>query len=480
MDWTKFSGSWVRLAPFRCDSLSAIVFLVVFVVSIDATQAQTTAERLSSLPKETIQLTDGQTLSGMVLHKTDDVVEFLELRHPPGKPSFAVIHTFQSSRVAETTSIDEGARKQLSKYVDRMRNRTQVRAAERQSLTLTRGIQTAYSDEKAWLYDSEDFRLISYVNEDLTRTLAVRADQILQAFRHWLPPRTQPEKRIEVVLFGANYQYSLYLQQRGLQISNPAIFLPESNCLLIGTDLGTFSDRLAVLDEHYQSVRNQLQSEERKLQDHLNQLSRSLKDAAWPEDRIAVELQARKEAWNTRKTVSIEAMRRDDRQNKAQIDALLDQATRHLGHEFFHAYLQNFLYPYTEYHVPIWLNEGLAQLFEHAQFENGTFRIDHPPAVLLERLQDRLRTDGGECLRKMLLDQPQSSWVYQEMHERPLSYEVAWGLAWYLVFQKDLFSDPGISKYVTPASINSTTSPLTKPGSLSTLQHEWAQYILAL
>ena len=58
-----------------------------------------------------------------------------------------------------------------------------------------------------------------------------------------------------------------------------------------------------------------------------------------------------------------------------------------LHHEAFHAYLENYVYPHEDFDVPLWLNEGLAVLFEGGLLESDSLRIDAPNAAALKRLK---------------------------------------------------------------------------------------------
>src|SRR5207244_13621708 len=67
-----------------------------------------------------------------------------------------------------------------------------------------------------------------------------------------------------------------------------------------------------------------------------------------------------------------------------------------LYHEAFHAYLANFVYPPTEFEVPRWLNEGLAQIFETPTLDGSELFVGHPDGNRLARVQADLRK--GEWL----------------------------------------------------------------------------------
>jgi len=427
-----------------------------------------------------LELKDGTQLQGMLLEQSPQDLEFLEINRPPGKPMFAVIHTIAASQKKRLEMVSGKERSQLEKLVDRLRNHTQIRAAAKDSLQLKRTRSEILETDQAWEYQGDRFVLLSPLNEDMTRTFAVRVDQIFQAFEHWLPPKQKPSSPIQIVLFHSLDSYSAYLKKIGLQIDNPAVYVPHTNQVLIGSDLGSFLARLEVAQARHDAILAQWDEREKKLPDDLNQLAKRLKDAGWSQDAIVTEVQTRREAWQRDFKKTQGQIQTVNRRNQALLDSLMNQATGHLCHESFHAYVENYLYPQSEYEVPIWLNEGLAQLFEHAQFENGTFRIDLPPHKILASLQDRIERDHGMSLQRILQTEAGSFILFENLHQGRLDYDVAWGLAWYLVFQKQLFAPGSLDQYVHPRDEPAPTVEETFGESVSRVQAEWVAFIRQL
>src|SRR5262249_31732474 len=110
----------------------------------------------------------------------------------------------------------------------------------------------------------------------------------------------------------------------------------------------------------------------------------------------------------------------------AENEALFRKATQELfqtlAHEAFHAYLANFVYPPAEHHVPRWLNEGLAQVFETAAVENGVPHFNSPNPVRLERLKRALtaarKEDGLVPLADLLRSEPEQFLVAESSGRR--------------------------------------------------------------
>ena len=451
---------------------------VVFIAGLPLPAQSVPAMQQTSM--ELLRLRGGGELHGMILEETDRGVHFLEINQPPGRPTFAVIQTISKDRVASLRRIQGEDRQQLVRLADQIRNRTQIRAAEKGSLRLTQASSEVLETDGAWHYQNGSVMLVSSLNEDTTRSLAVRADQIFHAFEHWFPPTRQPKQPIQIVLFGSFGSYSAYLKKIGLQIDNPAVYVPHTNQVLIGSELQTFYRRLEVTRQQHAQTAAEWEAIGKSLPDKLNQLAKRLKESSWSPDEITTEVQARREAWQRDFQQKLQQIKVTDRRNEAALQNLIDQTTQHLCHEAFHAYLENFLYPQDEFEVPVWLNEGLAQLFEHAQFENGTFRIDQPPQPLLKKLQERLRRDDGFSLQHMLQTRSGSFLLFENLHRNRLNYDVAWGLAWYLVFQKNLFAPGHLDQFVhrRGAAARETEQIFGEP--VAQLQTEWTNFMLSL
>ncbi|MEW4454056.1 DUF1570 domain-containing protein [Bremerella sp. JC817] len=435
---------------------------------------------LQDIPTDQMTMRDGSVLRGMLLDESPRGYEFIEINRPPGKPSFAVIHTIGASQVQRLEKVGGDERRILDDAVNRLRNHTQIRAAAKESLKLTRVQSDVLETDQAWRYEGDRFTLLSPLDEELTRSLAVRADQIFQAFEHWIPPKQQPQNPIQIIVFRSIGSYSAYLKTIGLQIENPAVYVPHTNQVLIGSDLGLFQQRLDVVQRNHDAVLQQLDADNKKISGELKLLAKRLKDAGWSPNEIAPEVQSMREAWERDYKKRHSQIQVTNRRNATIKQELLDSTTGFLCHESFHAYIENCVYPQDRYDVPVWLNEGLAQLFEHAQFDNGSFRIDLPPAKLLGQLQDRIERDHGMSLQRMLQTEGGSFLLFENLHGTRLDYDVAWGLAWYLVFQKQLFAPNGLQRYVHARDKPQPTIEETFGESVSRVQSEWVEFISQL
>ena len=183
----------------------------------------------------------------------------------------------------------------------------------------------------------------------------------------------------------------------------------------------------------------------------------------------------------------LEKKRDELRQSDQQIDRLFKQSASQtlvrLYHEAFHAYLRNNVYPRQKYDVPPWLNEGLAVIFEGGLLEGNTLRVDAPNPAALKKLKADLAGPQPLELEKLLAagagSVPLTAGVRPAAVDR--YYVHAWGLAYYLTFEKHLLGSPALEKYLQ--SGNARIAPAQRFQQLigvplRQFEREWRAYIL--
>ncbi len=154
-------------------------------------------------------------------------------------------------------------------------------------------------------------------------------------------------------------------------------------------------------------------------------------------------------------------------------------------HETFHAYLENYVFPHAKWKTPRWLNEGLAVMFESGVLEGDTLRVDAPNAAALKRLKADLSGPRPLGLERLLAT---DGAAFLQLHGSDAAasdrlYAYAWGLAYYLVFQQRLLSNPALAEYVSPAAERLGPVPRFERlvgMTLGQFEPRWRAYVLAL
>ena len=90
-------------------------------------------------------------------------------------------------------------------------------------------------------YAGKWFSLDSTADEQTTRRVIVRVEQIFAAYRQMLAPRTLHPRPPRLVVFNSMSQYRAFLSARGVKIQNPACFLEGENVVAVGSELSQFA-----------------------------------------------------------------------------------------------------------------------------------------------------------------------------------------------------------------------------------------------
>ncbi len=114
---------------------------------------------------------------------------------------------------------------------------------------------------------------------------------------------------------------------------------------------------------------------------------------------------------------------------------------RTLQHEAFHQFAQ----AYIGGHLPIWLNEGIAQIFEEGIWTGDTFLLGQVPPTRIAQLRDQIRS-GNITPFDQFMTRTDEQWA-SELRFKPLAqaqYNQAWAMAQFLIFAAD---DEGAFKF---------------------------------
>jgi hypothetical protein len=395
-------------------------------------------------PMERLVVRPNREYHGLLLERTERQLEFAEIVRPRGKPMHAIIHAIPADRVRSYDRLQGAERAKLQKRFEALRNRALIEAGRMEAVQLT----TVQRDGVDHLhYDGPWFTMLSAADEQTTRRCIVRVEQTFRAYRQLLPPRIRRAASFQIVLYGSSSEYRAALDRWQVKIDHPAFYSPERNVIVAGTDLDRFAVELAKSYEENEKTRKQLRSLKSSHEDSLAQVAAEMKQNGFSPDDIELEIGSRRSAWKKQQT-SLEAeINRVERLNGDKFDEVSRAMFRRLNHEAFHAYLENYVYPHDEFDVPRWLNEGLAQVFEHAQLDADTLRVDAPARDLLPKLQADLKSQPLP-LKELLRSDESLAYAHRNNDTTRRRYLYAWGLAYYLAFHRSGLGTKEFEAYI--------------------------------
>jgi hypothetical protein len=116
-----------------------------------------------------------------------------------------------------------------------------------------------------------------------------------------------------------------------------------------------------------------------------------------------------------------------------------DSLRRTLQHEAFHQFAYSAIGP----GLPVWLNEGLAQIFEEGIYDGERFSIGEIPPRRIRQLQEDIRANHIVDFRTFMTTSDQHWAENLADRERGASeYNQAWAMAHFLIFDTDERGEP--------------------------------------
>lgn len=395
-------------------------------------------------PMERITLQDGRQLRGIIEAEDDRWLHFRIVHEPPGRPAFLVIQPIERDQVRQVERLAGEARAELQRRTDALVGRASIEAARIEAVVLN---EDTTDGRTRRTYVGKWFTLESTADVETTQRLVVRLEQAVAAYRQILPPRG--EKKFSVQVLATLDEYQKALAPLGLSVSNPAVYLPQRNLVLAGSELARYqSDRAAIAVQH-RALKAELRQLEERLPQRLAEIGKQLQEQN--ADRKAVrELLGRErrrfEEQIHRKQVEI---LRGDRENQRAFDRVASQLLARLSHEGFHAYVDTCVVAGRGGSLPPWLNEGLATMFEVGLLEAGAFRIDVPHRGAVKILAGDV-AQGRLMPLNELLSLDQAAFLSDRGREAASqrNYAYAWSLAHYLAIEKNLLAGGQLEKAI--------------------------------
>lgn len=436
----------------------------------------------SGWPKERVELVDGGSRFGLVESVDDHWLYLTEIRQPAGRPMYLLVRPIERSAVASVERLDGPERERLKQRIAQYVSRARIEEGRMEAVPLGE-IQREGGPFRS--YHGKWFDLDSGADEETTRRVVVRLEQMFTAYRQVLAPRTEPRRPLRVLVFPSMHAYQQHLKRYGLAIQNPAVFLEKENLVVAGSEVGGYAAQLAKLKEQNASLRQELGQLRAGLPRRLGELGQKLREQGMPRAEIPIILNKERATIEGEINQKLAQVQRVERRNAEIFDSVTRQMLARLYHEAFHAYLENYVFPRADYDVPLWLNEGLAMIFEAGILESDTLRIDAPARPALELLKTEIRQGRYLALSDLLAAGPkdflQPAGAAPERPDRHYAY--AWGLAYYLTFEKDLLAGPALEKYVAPGTARDDPAGRFERlvgVPLARFQADWHEYLLGL
>jgi hypothetical protein len=444
------------MSPIRAAHFCLVMFLVsALPASARAADGRAAAPPVARAagewPLERVTLADGKSYQGLVQAENESSIAFMEVRRPPGKPMSLVVRPIDRNTIARLERLQPAEQQSLRARLEKHKHRAVIEGRHMEGLPL---VESRDGEVTRWTYEGPWFVLESTADEPMTRRVVVRLGQIFMAYGQLLPPRRTGERSVRIRLFGASDDYRKALAEERLQIGNPAVFLPDKNVILAGSDLNRFSADLAEVNREHRAVKARFEAQMADAPARLKQLGADLKEAAVPSAERLKILLAESKKWDDQRKNMRRRIAAIDRRNAARFDEVAGRMFKRLAHEAFHAYLETYVYPRQTHDVPRWLNEGLAQTFEAGLLEADSLRIDAPHVEALGRLQSDLRGRDPLPLSELL---NAGAETFLSVHERSGEsasrfYYYSWGLAYYLAFDQDVMASAELDAYLAPSA----------------------------
>ena len=409
-------------------------------------------------------------------------VYFIQIQRPRGQPMHLVIRTLDRGSVVSIAALPDAERTALGQQIRQFVNRATIEAGRMDAVAMSPLDKEGNHYQH---YAGKWFTLDSTADGPTTRRVIVRVEQIFAAYRQMLAPRTPRPRLPRLVVFDSMEKYRAFLAARGLKIQNPACFLEGENVVAVGSELAQLTLRMASVNRQTAAIRGELHALEKALGVRLAGMAADMRKAGRSAAEIARDQAIVKRQFQNDVKDKKSELDRYDRKAAQEFQASTRQVFARVYHEAFHAYLENCVYPHRQYDVPRWLNEGLAVTFEGGILEADTLRVDAPNAAALKRLkadlagpqplslQQLLSTDAGAFLQRHDADPASSDRLYV----------YAWGLAYYLAFEKHLLDSPELAGYVSADSKKLAPVPRFEKlvgMPLPAFEGQWRAYVLGL
>lgn len=404
---------------------------------------------------DVIDRKQGDSLRGLILEEDGKSIRIRTITRKPGTATLFFTHVVPRGDVKTVTRLTTEEREQLQERIEALKRERDVladhlRALDPRSKGTPRSADLLDLQPATWpgddkvkvlSYQSTHFKLLARTCPELAQLAAVSLEQIYDAYARALPSRVGKAEPTTILLTGSWAQYQSLAKSQKLNLFNPAYYDPANRQVVCGSDLERLRDDLEKVRAHHARTITTL--EERRLD-----LVKAYRGA--PPKEMLQPLS------ETKARIEASEKRNDDAFRRTR-----EKLFRRLYHEAFHAYLGTFVYPGKENVVPVWFNEGLAQIFETAVVELGELSVGRPDRERWETMRQALARDELMPLRDLLRSGPRQFQVAHASEQQASDryYLAAWALTFYLTFEQRLLGGKALDDYV--AALERGTEPLT-------------------
>jgi hypothetical protein len=415
---------------------------------------------------DTITLTDGNKLQGLVVAEQNGQVHFQLRTRRPGLRTLISDVVFDRTEIASLVKAPEPGRSQTRRVFEALRSATQREADAARQIPL-QPAPWITGTGTSWQYRGQFFHLQSDAEEPFVRLVCARLNDMAAAYVKTVRARVPDPKPTRILLFRSMTGFRDWQLKRGITLLNPAVYDARTNEVVVGCDLERIARTKEELHLDHERKLKELAEERKKLDEHYN------RQPPLSQLRHLAQLRTR--------------LREADLENEEIFTRLEAAFYATLYHEAFHAYLDNAVFPSSRYEVPRWLNEGLAQLFENAFVEIGELNPGRIDEKRLLDIQDAVRRGRFMTLREVLQAPPEQFFVRhtREKFEADRQYDASWALAHFLTYQlKVLDGDAArLTMYVSkgrPPGQEQLAFEKLVGMDLETCQKAWHHYLLRL
>jgi hypothetical protein len=396
----------------------------------------------------------GVPLEGLVLEQTKQLVTIRCIIRKPGSPTVLFTEYLPREEIEQVVLQEPAEREKLQKRLLALKNERKTLGDQLKLLDPGSRLEHPSGDMvtlkpadwpieprgQGLLYTSTHFQLLSNASEEMTHLAAIQLEQVYAAYARSLPPRAKNPKPTTILLVRSLAEYQQHLRSQERNFFNQGYFDIAKNQVVCGSDLQRLSDEL----ERSRMAHARLTTE---LDERKAEMVKVYKGKV-PSDLVA-QIQA-----------DVKTIQRMEERNNTAFAMARQRFFQRLYHEAFHAYLNTSVYPPEEATVPVWLNEGLAQIFETAIVEAGELRVGHADKERLDEVRKALASKTLLPLPELLRSGVEQFQVArssaQQVSDR--TYLASWALAFHLTFERKILGSKAMDTYVQ--ALKRGTDPL--------------------